>query len=63
MVLDVNRVKHQITADPDVSLLNVLRNHLDLTGSKYGALFEKIDFAAGKILNSSLSAYGVPRFS
>ncbi len=28
-----------------------------------GALFEKIDFAAGKILNSSLSAYRVPRFS
>ncbi len=36
MVLDVNGVKHQITADPDVALLNVLRNHLDLTGSKYG---------------------------
>lgn len=28
-----------------------------------GALFERIDFAAGKILNSSLSAYRVPRFS
>jgi nicotinate dehydrogenase subunit B len=28
-----------------------------------GALFERIDFAAGKILNSSLSAYKVPRFS
>jgi aerobic-type carbon monoxide dehydrogenase small subunit (CoxS/CutS family) len=36
MVLDVNGVKHQITADPDVALLNVLRNLLDLTGSKYG---------------------------
>jgi nicotinate dehydrogenase subunit B len=28
-----------------------------------GALFERINFAAGKILNSSLSAYRVPRFS
>jgi isoquinoline 1-oxidoreductase len=28
-----------------------------------GALFEKIDFAAGKILNSGLAAYRVPRFS
>jgi len=28
-----------------------------------GALFEKIDFAGGKILNASLSAYRVPRFS
>ncbi|HEY4290013.1 MAG TPA: molybdopterin cofactor-binding domain-containing protein [Puia sp.] len=28
-----------------------------------GALFERIDFAGGKILNSSLSAYRVPRFS
>ncbi len=36
MVLDVNGVKHQITADPDTALLNVLRNQLGLTGSKYG---------------------------
>ena len=28
-----------------------------------GALFEKVDFANGKILNSSLSDYRVPRFS
>jgi isoquinoline 1-oxidoreductase len=28
-----------------------------------GALFEAVDFADGKILNSSLSAYRVPRFS
>jgi len=28
-----------------------------------GALFEAIDFAGGKILNSRLSAYRVPRFS
>src|SRR6185295_11014068 len=28
-----------------------------------GALFEAIDFANGKILNSGLSAYRVPRFS
>ncbi|HVS97981.1 MAG TPA: (2Fe-2S)-binding protein [Puia sp.] len=36
MVLKVNGVDHEITADPDVALLTVLRNHLDLTGSKYG---------------------------
>lgn len=36
MVLHVNGVKHEITADPDLPLLYALRNHLDLTGSKYG---------------------------
>ena len=36
MVLNVNGTKHEITADPDVELLSVLRNYLDLTGSKYG---------------------------
>jgi aerobic-type carbon monoxide dehydrogenase small subunit (CoxS/CutS family) len=36
MLINVNGVKHEITADSDVALLNVLRYHLDLTGSKYG---------------------------
>jgi aerobic-type carbon monoxide dehydrogenase small subunit (CoxS/CutS family) len=36
MVLNVNGIKHEISADPDVALLTVLRDHLDLTGSKYG---------------------------
>lgn len=36
MVLNVNGVKHEITVEPDVELLTVLRNELDLTGSKYG---------------------------
>ena len=36
MVLTVNGVKHEVTVDPDVELLNVLRNNLSLTGSKYG---------------------------
>jgi len=36
MVLNVNGVQHEITAEPDVELLNVLRDELDLTGSKYG---------------------------
>src|SRR5664279_1815131 len=36
MVLNINGVKHEVTVDPDVELLYVLRNHLDLTGSKYG---------------------------
>ena len=36
MVLNVNGIKHELTVDPDVELLNVLRNYLDLTGSKYG---------------------------
>ena len=36
MVLTVNGVKHEITVDPDVELLTVLRNYLDLTGTKYG---------------------------
>ena len=36
MVLTVNGKKHEITVDPDVELLTVLRDYLDLTGSKYG---------------------------
>jgi aerobic-type carbon monoxide dehydrogenase small subunit (CoxS/CutS family) len=32
----VNNKKYSVEADPDESLLNVLRNRLDLTGSKYG---------------------------
>jgi aerobic-type carbon monoxide dehydrogenase small subunit (CoxS/CutS family) len=36
MVLNVNGVKREVTVDPDVELLSVLRNNLELTGSKYG---------------------------
>jgi aerobic-type carbon monoxide dehydrogenase small subunit (CoxS/CutS family) len=36
MVLIINGVKHEVTVDPDVELLSVLRNNLELTGSKYG---------------------------
>ncbi len=36
MILVVNGVRHEVTADPDVPLLTVLRDHLYLTGSKYG---------------------------
>ncbi len=34
--LHVNGAKRRVEADPDRSLLSVLRNDLDLTGSKYG---------------------------
>lgn len=36
MELLINNKKYTVQADADESLLNVLRNHLDLTGSKYG---------------------------
>ncbi len=36
MVLNVNGEKHEVSVEPDVELLSVLRNELDLTGSKYG---------------------------
>ena len=36
MILNVNGVKREVTVAPDAELLYVLRNHLDLTGSKYG---------------------------
>ena len=36
MVLTVNGVRHEVTVDPDVPLLTVLRDYLGLTGSKYG---------------------------
>jgi len=32
-------------------------------GRNTGALFEAVEFANGKIINSALSAYRVPRFS
>jgi aerobic-type carbon monoxide dehydrogenase small subunit (CoxS/CutS family) len=34
--LNVNGRSHTVDADPQTSLLTVLRDHLDLTGSKYG---------------------------
>jgi aerobic-type carbon monoxide dehydrogenase small subunit (CoxS/CutS family) len=36
MELVVNNRKHNVTAKENESLLNVLREHLQLTGSKYG---------------------------
>ncbi len=36
MVLHINGVKHEVTVDPDVELLTVLRDYVGLTGSKYG---------------------------
>src|SRR4051812_43193578 len=36
MILNVNGVKREVTVAPDVELLYVLRDYLDLTGSKYG---------------------------
>ncbi len=32
----VNGVRHRVDADPEASVLSVLRNHLSLTGTKYG---------------------------
>jgi aerobic-type carbon monoxide dehydrogenase small subunit (CoxS/CutS family) len=36
MVLNINGRKQEVSSEPDTELLNVLRNELDLTGSKYG---------------------------
>lgn len=36
MVLNINGINREVTVEPDANLLSVLRNHLDLTGSKYG---------------------------
>jgi aerobic-type carbon monoxide dehydrogenase small subunit (CoxS/CutS family) len=36
MIFTVNGVTHEVTVDPDVALLTVLRDYLGLTGSKYG---------------------------
>lgn len=36
ILLSINRQTHTVDADPQSSLLTVLRDHLDLTGSKYG---------------------------
>src|SRR5205809_3012169 len=36
MVLNVNGAMREVTADPDIALLTVLRDYLHLTGSKYG---------------------------
>ncbi len=34
--LNVNGVKHLVSTEPERSLLNVLHDELDLTGSSYG---------------------------
>src|SRR5215471_8282471 len=36
MILSINGEKHEVKVDPDVELLTVLRDYLNLTGSKYG---------------------------
>ncbi|MGZ5220218.1 MAG: (2Fe-2S)-binding protein [Chitinophagaceae bacterium] len=36
MVLNINGERREVKVDPDVELLTVLRDHLGLTGSKYG---------------------------
>ncbi len=36
MEIDVNGVRHTVAASPDRTLLTVLRDELDLTGTKYG---------------------------
>jgi aerobic-type carbon monoxide dehydrogenase small subunit (CoxS/CutS family) len=36
MELLINNKKYSVTAERDESLLHILRNYLDLTGSKYG---------------------------
>lgn len=36
MILTINNVRHEVDADADATLLSVLRDELDLTGTKYG---------------------------
>src|SRR5215813_611539 len=36
LTLNVNGAKRRVEAPPDETLLSVLRNRLDLTGTKYG---------------------------
>jgi len=36
MLLHINGKEHLVDVDPDVELLSVLRNNLELTGTKYG---------------------------
>jgi aerobic-type carbon monoxide dehydrogenase small subunit (CoxS/CutS family) len=63
ITLRVNGVAHQVAAEPDRNLLGVLRDELDLTGSKYGcgegfcgACTVVIDGRAIRSCHTSLSA-------
>jgi isoquinoline 1-oxidoreductase len=72
-------VEVKINSDKEVKVVRVVQafecgaivnpHHLEnqVTGSIVqalgGALFEAVEFANGKIINSALSAYRVPRFS
>jgi isoquinoline 1-oxidoreductase len=64
-----NQVKiHHITEAFECgTIINPAHLHSQIMGSIVqglgGALFEAIDFAGGKILNPSISAYRLPRFS
>jgi nicotinate dehydrogenase subunit A len=36
MILTINNIRHELNVDADTTLLSVLRDELDMTGSKYG---------------------------
>jgi len=36
MILTINNIRHEVDIDSDANLLSVLREELDLTGTKYG---------------------------
>lgn len=61
------KIMHITEAFECGAIVNPAHLHNQIMGSIVqglgGALFEAVDFAAGKIMNPSISAYRVPRFS
>lgn len=57
--LTVNDSRHEIEADPATPLLDVLRNHLGLKGSRYGCGLEQC--GACSVLINGVTAYSCSR--
>lgn len=58
-ILNVNGQAHEVTASPLVPLLDVLRNHLGLKGSRYGCGLEQC--GACRVLIDGAPAYSCQR--
>ena len=59
LILTVNGRQHQVDATPTTPLLDVLRNHLGLKGSRYGCGLEQC--GACMVLIDGMAAYSCSR--
>lgn len=58
--LKVNGKRHQVDVNPDTPLLWVLRDHLDLTGAKYGCGIGQCGACTVHINNAPMRSCAIP---